>query len=582
MSTSLGLTLRGVVESRHCTSSTAVICAICTFCAILPLSISQLVFAISIAVAYALWQEFRGVKVQAKSEEYRYTRRACVHPPKKALQPIRSQLTHSASHARHASCAQLRSPERSTGVSCLDSSGSQAASSQHSIAARVEQLPVPGIRTQMRRDTWEKEVDVLLASISQSAASIRMVKELARSVQQTVRSTLPEAEVVGVASGDLVGRCSMGMGDPEVDLVVFVNPNALPSHLKCRLARSGIASPAQLDSRKVQKSAIRACTDRLVSVGGFKFRRSAFRGQEPKVTLLAPASFSSFPSLSGRSGTKGDCAGDDVVGTPVDLSVNTLVPLYGDALQMACGRCDHRAKELISLVRRWARDRGISHEAKGHLSSYSWSLLAAFFLQVTSSGDGPILPALEGIQVDKSNVIVQRAAPIGASDTAHAEALGRRGKAEHKSVSLLFIEFVHFYSKEFNWRSEAVSVRAGRRAVPDLSLPLHIVISTEGVPTQVGPHIEDLFDPKNNLGTSMTAEGFARLQEELSRAWDIFTRESPEPSLTELIEPWIAPNASADLEGDVEAISMSHRGSEASMISQCDRQALLIRGSSRK
>merc|ERR1719456_1195027 len=128
-----------------------------------------------------------------------------------------------------------------------------------------------------------------------------MVKELARTVQQTINPTFPQAQVVGFSSGDLTLRSSLGMCVPEVDLVVSINPDALPGQLSSRLSRTGGASTAKLDARKVQKSAIRACTDRLVSESGFKFRRSAFRGQEPKITLLAPANFSSpLASIAAR------------------------------------------------------------------------------------------------------------------------------------------------------------------------------------------------------------------------------------------------------------------------------------------
>ena len=39
------------------------------------------------------------------------------------------------------------------------------------------------------------------------------------------------------------------------------------------------------------------------------------------------------------------------------------------------------AEELILVIRRWAKDRGISHAAKGHLSPYAWMLLAVYYLQ---------------------------------------------------------------------------------------------------------------------------------------------------------------------------------------------------------
>merc|ERR1712066_969682 len=103
----------------------------------------------------------------------------------------------------------------------------------------------------------------------------------------------------------------------------------------------------------------------------FKFRRSAFKGQEPKVTLMA--------EINGKT-------------IPIDFSVNTTTPLYNAALLTECGQIEPRAKELILLVRRWAKDRGISHAAKGHLSPYAWSLLVIYFLQVWDGQGDPLLP----------------------------------------------------------------------------------------------------------------------------------------------------------------------------------------------
>merc|ERR1719401_2586275 len=132
------------------------------------------------------------------------------------------------------------------------------------------------------------------------------------------------------------------------------------------------------DARKLQKSAIRLCTDRLVGAGGFKFRRSAFRSQEPRVTLIAP-----LPSE--------DCA---ELGVPVSVSVNTMTAVYIDVLLRECEKLEPRAKELMLLVKRWAKDRGISHSAKSHLSPYTWMLLTIYFIQVGPRSAGPLLPPL--------------------------------------------------------------------------------------------------------------------------------------------------------------------------------------------
>merc|ERR1712228_896961 len=76
---------------------------------------------------------------------------------------------------------------------------------------------------------------------------------------------------------------------------------------------------------------------------------------------------------------------------PIDFSVNTTTPLYNAALLTECGQIEPRAKELILLVRRWAKDRGVSHAAKGHLSPYAWTLLVIYFLQVWDEQGEPLL-----------------------------------------------------------------------------------------------------------------------------------------------------------------------------------------------
>jgi len=102
-------------------------------------------------------------------------------------------------------------------------------------------------------------------------------------------------------------------------------------------------------------------------------------------------------------------------------------------------------------------------------------------------------------------------------------------------VSDLFIGFLRFYAEEINWHKEAVSVRLGRRASANLHLMLHIIVH-EDQSTEVGPSIEDPFEPARNLGMSATATGVARLREELARAHGLAAARGA--SLSELLEPW--------------------------------------------
>merc|ERR1719456_1268779 len=157
-------------------------------------------------------------------------------------------------------------------------------------------------------------------------------------------------------------------------------PSMLAECLQNRMVRP-LPHASKLDANKLQKSALRACTDNLVVEGGFKFRRSSFKGYEPKVTLIAPVSMGIYTAP-----------------IPISFSVNTVTPFYSAAFLTECGQIDSHAKDLILFVRRWAKDRGISHASKGHLSPYVWTLLVVYFLQVRDSDGGPLLPALSGFK----------------------------------------------------------------------------------------------------------------------------------------------------------------------------------------
>jgi DNA polymerase sigma len=238
-----------------------------------------------------------------------------------------------------------------------------------------------------------------------------------------------------------------------------------------------------------------------VSAGGFKFRRSAFRGQEPKVTLLVP------PSL-----------GIHAEAIPIDFSVNSTTPLYNSALLLQCGQIDLRARDLILLVKRWAKDRGVCHAAKGHLSPYAWNLLTVYFLQV-GAAEGPFLPPVEGL---KLSLPPPRQITVP-------------GAASKSSVGGLFKEFVHFYNQVFDWHNEVVSVCVGRRACP---APSSLIPSQEDE-GNVGPRIEDPFESGRNMGDCTTAASLLRMREELQRAEELLCARGA--SLAELLEPWVPP-----------------------------------------
>jgi hypothetical protein len=470
-------------------TTSMVLLAAAVICVVVPLDISQLIFAVAGALGFSAIQI-----MQSKA------RPASTVASKKVSWPNPK----SADHAKDATFAKKApSSQRANATRKVSPPQSHPRLPSQPDVRKPSSMPIVA-PTFMATD-WDSQTVELLGQIAPTVDDEDIVQRLSKRVEDSLKAIIPEAEVVGFASGSLGRNKAFGVAVPEVDIVANVNPAAL-------VRRLGSKSGANIanDEHKLRKMAIRACTDRLVAAGGFKFRRSAFRGEEPKVTLLAPASF----------GLTADAI-------PIDFSVNAAVPLYNAALLTECGQMEPRARDLILLVKRWAKDRGVCHAAKGHLSPYTWGLLVLFYLQVTDD-EGPYLPKLSNFKM--ASGLMKN--PLGNDSTSWTPSSSKVTAGD------LFKKFMHFYSTEFDWRTEAVSVRAGKRQKVEtmVKLPLHVIVHEDGKTSEVAPSIEDPFHEAKNLG-NMTSASLVRLREELQRANDLCTT----GSLAELLEPWAPP-----------------------------------------
>lgn len=333
-------------------------------------------------------------------------------------------------------------------------------------AERVERRPkevkkpsvVPVQAPKFQAIGWDAEVAELLQNIVLTSSVRAHVDSITQKVKDLLLPVLPSAKIDGYVIANPLSGTAFGVAVPDVEIVVL----------------STQATGAE--ASKYQKSLIRTCTDRLVT-GGFKFRRSAFRGHEPKVTLISPPQ-------SGQAGI------------PFNLAVNAATPARAETIFQACEKNSSCASQLMLLVRRWAKDRGISHAAKGHLSPYCWMLLAIYYLQEV----GALKPGLGFLK-------------------ASTDFSGSSGE--------LLKGFMHFYAK-FSW-SEAISVRCGRRS----SALLPCFVENVGRPA-----IEDPFEAGSDLASGMHTGSLQRLMEEFQRASELC---SGGASLAELLEPWVPP-----------------------------------------
>eukprot|EP00929_Paragymnodinium_shiwhaense_P018933 TRINITY_DN13068_c0_g2_i1.p1 TRINITY_DN13068_c0_g2~~TRINITY_DN13068_c0_g2_i1.p1 ORF type:complete len:510 (+),score=106.15 TRINITY_DN13068_c0_g2_i1:148-1677(+) len=392
---------------------------------------------------------------------------------------------------------------------CTTSEASRSCGSAATLERRqpcVTQTVVPIEAPVFKSTGFDDEVKELVSQLEANAVSKAAVQEIAAAVQKNIQQVLPEATVVGLSPSDFRKSKAFGVAVPEVDVVINIHPAALASRLQ------GYTNTRRLDTGKLHKAAIRTIAEILVSSGNFKFRRSAFRGSEPKITLVAPP----------MSGTTAESI-------PLDLSVNATIPFHSNALIADAGRVEARAKELILFVRRWVRDRGISHAAKGHLGPYVWTVMTIYFLQVTEDEESRLLPSLAEMDMMKKT----------ANESEHdGDKLQKQ-----PGVGALFKSLVGFYTGTFDWHSEAVSICAAKRSPPPLRMPLHVIPQDGVKAVAVAPSIVDPFDETHNLSDNMTRESLLRLKDEFARAAGLCKRNA---SLSEVLELWSPPEAEKD------------------------------------
>ena len=450
-------------------------------CIVVPLDLTQLIFACLGAFCYYVVQLLqRSVSVPASAS--------------KKLKACNAADSDSSSErpVREVREVQLRKPKR---IPTTKKPGTH-------VDTQAQTPAVPIVAPKFQGQSLQEEVQELVSQIMPTAASQRGVDRLAEAIRVMLASSLPEVEVVGFASSDLSRGRANGVAVPDVDIVINVRPDRVSPKVASRPAK------VSSDPRMLQKWALRHCADRLVSAGGFKFRRSGFRGNEPKMTLLVPSELGIFNQA-----------------VPVDIAVNAVSPLHSAALVTECGNINPRSKELILIIRRWAKDRGVCHAPKGHLSPYVWSLLVVYYLQVAERPEGALLPPMEEFEAI-ANLLPDRRVK---------KTWQMKDEMTKVSLAELLCGFMHFY-KNFPWKQQAVCVLKGTSGPAPLSLPINLIEHEDGKTVECGPNIEDPFAPKTNLGSSMTWWSFQRLREELARATSLLSEDTP--SLSKLLEPW--------------------------------------------
>ncbi|CAJ1374721.1 unnamed protein product [Effrenium voratum] len=180
----------------------------------------------------------------------------------------------------------------------------------------------------------------------------------------------------------------------------------------------------------------------------------------------------------------------------VDLSCQNQEALLNTELLKAYAKMHPLVRQIVVLVKQWTRALGLVGAKAGHLSSYSWTLMVIYFLQVHPETQLPCLPTLYFQQ--------------GAT-AAESQARWSCNLLPHQ----LLARFLSFYAFDFQWGAEVVSVRLGRRLGPEeAAFEFAQLPGLEVMRMQV----EDPFLLGRNLNCVLGFVQEQQMQQELSQA----------------------------------------------------------------
>lgn len=135
-----------------------------------------------------------------------------------------------------------------------------------------------------------------------------------------------------------------------------------------------------------------------------------------------------------------------------DICADNPLPQYNTELLLTYSKCDPRVNVMIVLVKTWAKRKGIGSSSTGHLSSYSWSLMVIFFLQVAKVL--PVLTSPELAELDRSGKDARFCRDV---EAANKSLLAK----DTRSVGELLRDFFTFYAWQFNRSNNCICVRSG-------------------------------------------------------------------------------------------------------------------------
>lgn len=203
----------------------------------------------------------------------------------------------------------------------------------------------------------------------------------------------------------------------------------------------------------------------------------------------------------------------------IDVSINNSLPLYNSQLLKAYSELDERVRPLVLLVKVWAKGKRVCGAGEGNLSSYSWTIMVIYFMQLVG-----ILPSLQLLQ-EGSRILSHsdywghprkfETAFLTAKEYKQAVADQKIPPCQAEAdltVAQLLYGFVRFFALEYQWGNETVSMRSPERREPNEWMRFFGTVHPEAM-----IHIEDPIEFRD-LNIVLRRERLAQLKEEFNHA----------------------------------------------------------------
>ncbi|PIN04400.1 Polynucleotide adenylyltransferase [Handroanthus impetiginosus] len=205
---------------------------------------------------------------------------------------------------------------------------------------------------------------------------------------------------------------------------------------------------------------------------------------------------------------------DPVTGISCDICINNALAVVNTKLLRDYAQIDVRLRELVFIIKHWAKSRRVNETYQGTLSSYAYALMCINFLQQQRPA---ILPCLQKMETTYSTI----ASNIECSYFDQVEKLQHFGVENGESIAQLVWGFFHYWAYCHDYENDVISVRTGGT----------LSKSSKGWNARVGNDchfisIEDPFEVSHDLSRVVDKNSIRVLREEFERAAEIMQHDS--------------------------------------------------------